>query len=53
MDQFWDLGKNPRNQNSMQEEIKSRLKLGNAYYQSVQNLMSSSFLSRILRVRYT
>ena len=32
------------NQNSIQEEIKSRLKLGNACYYSVQNLLSSSLL---------
>ena len=31
-------------QNSMQEEIKSRLKSGNACYHSVQNLSSSSVL---------
>jgi len=31
------------NQNSFQEEIKSRLKLGNACYYSVQNLLSSRF----------
>ena len=30
------------NQNSIQEEIKRRLKLGNACYYSVQNLLSSS-----------
>ena len=34
------------NQNSIQEEIKSRLKLGNAYYHSVQNILSSSLLSK-------
>ena len=33
------------NQNSIQEEIKSRLKLGNACYYSVQNLLSSRPLS--------
>jgi hypothetical protein len=49
MDQFRILEKNLRYQNSMQEEIKSRLKSGNACYHSVQNVMSSSFLSRILR----
>ena len=32
------------NQNSIQEEIKRRLKSGNACYYSVQNLLSSSFL---------
>ena len=31
--------------NSIQEEIKSRLKSGNACYHSVQNLLSSSFHS--------
>ena len=35
-------------QNSIQEEIKSRLKLGNACYHSVQNLLSSSLLSKNL-----
>ena len=34
------------NQNSIQEEIKSRLKSGNAYYHSVQNLLSSSLISK-------
>ena len=31
------------NQNSIREEIKGRLKLGNACYYSVQNLLSSRF----------
>jgi hypothetical protein len=39
------LGTNLTSQNSMQEEIKSRLKSGNASYYSVQNLLSSSLLS--------
>jgi len=34
------------NKNSIQEEIKRRLKSGNASHHSVQNLSSSSFLSR-------
>jgi len=51
MDQFRFLGITLRYQNSMQEEIKSRLKSGNVCCQSVQNLMSSSFLSRMLRLR--
>jgi len=34
------------NQNSIQEEIKSRLKSGNGCYHSVQNLLSSSLLSK-------
>jgi len=39
------------NKNSIQEEIKSRLKLGNACYYSVQNLLSSSLLSRKLKIK--
>ena len=34
------------NQNSLQEEIKSWLKSGNACYHSAQNLLSSSLLSK-------
>jgi hypothetical protein len=35
----------------MHEEIKSRLNLGNSYYHSVQSLLSSSLLSRHLKVK--
>ena len=38
------------NVNSIQEEIKSRLKLGNACYHSVQNLLSSRLLSKNLKI---
>jgi len=38
-------------QNSMQEEIKSRLQSGNACYHSVQNLSSSSLLHKNLKVQ--
>ena len=41
------------NQNSIQKEIKSRLKSGNACYYSVQNLLSSSFLSRNIKIYRT
>jgi len=37
--------------NSVQEEIKSRLKLGNACYYSVQNLLSSSLLTKKLKIK--
>jgi len=37
-------------QNSIQEEINSRLKLGNACYYSVQNLLSSKLLSKNLKI---
>ena len=37
-------------QNSIQEEIKSRLKSGNACYNSVQKLLSSSLLPKNLKI---
>ena len=39
------------NQISTQEEIKNRLKSGNACYHSVQNLLSSSLVSKILKIK--
>jgi len=39
------------NQNSIQEEIKSRFKSGNACYHSVQNLLSSCLLSKNLKIK--
>jgi len=44
MEEFRYLGTTITNQNSIQEEIKSRLKSGNACCHSVQNLLSSSLL---------
>ena len=38
VEEFKNLGTNLKNQNSIQEEIKSRLKLGNACYHAVQIL---------------
>jgi len=38
------------NQNSIQEEIKSGLQSGNATYHSVQNLLSSSLLSKNIKI---
>jgi hypothetical protein len=46
-----DLGTNLTNQNSIQEEIKSRLKSGNACYHSVQNILSSSLLSKNIQIK--
>ena len=37
--------------NSIQEEIKSRLKSGNAWYHSVQNLLSSSLQYKNLKIK--
>jgi len=45
------LGTTLTNQNPIQEEIKSRLKSGNACNHSVQNLLSSSLLSKNLKVK--
>ena len=39
------------NQNSIAEEIKSRLSSGNACYHSVQNLLSSRLLSKNLKIK--
>ena len=50
VEEFKYLGTTLTNQNSIQEEIKSRLKLGNACYYSVQNLFSSSLLSKKLKI---
>jgi len=38
-------------QNSIQQEIKSRLRSGNACYNSAQNLLSSSMLSKNLKIK--
>ena len=46
VEEFKYLGTTLTDQNSIQEEIKSRLKLGNACYHSVQNLLSPSLLSK-------
>jgi len=50
VDEYKYLGTTSTNQNSIQEEIKSRLKSGNACYHSVQNLLSYSLLSRNLNI---
>jgi hypothetical protein len=44
-------GTTSTNQNSIQEEVKSRLKSRNACYYSVQNLLSSRLLSKNLKIR--
>jgi UDP-galactopyranose mutase len=42
VEEFKYFGTTLTDQNSVQEEFKSRLKSGNACYHSVQNLLSSS-----------
>jgi len=49
--EFKYLGTNLTNQNSIEEEIKSRLRPGNACYNSVQNLLSSRLLSKNLKIK--
>jgi len=51
VEEFKYLGTTLTNQNSIQEEIKSRLKSGNVCYHSVQNLLSSSLLSKDLKIK--
>ena len=51
VEEFKYFGTTLTNQNSIQEEIKSRSKLGNAGYYSVQNLLSSSLLSKKLKIK--
>ena len=51
VEEFKYLGTTLTNQNSIQEEIECRLKLGNASYYSVQNLLSSSLLSKTLKIK--
>jgi len=51
VEEFKYLGTTLTNKNSIQEEIKSRLKLGNACYHSVQSLLSSSLLSKNLEIK--
>ena len=51
VEEFKYLGKTLTNQNFIQEEIKSRLKLENACYHSMQNLLSSTLLSKNLKIK--
>jgi len=50
VEEFKYLGTTLTNQNSIAEEIKSRLRSGNARYHSVQNLLSSRLLSKNLNI---
>ena len=50
VEEFKYLGTTLTNQNSVAEEIKSRLRSGNACYHSVQNLLSSRLLYKHLKI---
>jgi hypothetical protein len=51
VEKFRYLGTIFTHKNSIQEKSKSRLKSGNASYHSVQNLLSSSFLSKNIKIK--
>jgi len=51
VEEFKYLGTTLTDHNSNQEEIKSRLKLGNACYYSVQNLLFSRLLFKNLKIK--
>ena len=51
VEEFKYLGITLTNKNSIREEIKSRMKFGNACYYLVQNLLSSSLLSKKLKIK--
>ena len=51
MEEFKYLGTTLTNQNYIPEEIKSRLRSGNACYHSVQNLLSSRLLYKNLKIK--
>ena len=50
VEEFKYLGTTLTIQNSIPEETKSRLRSGNACYHSVQNILSSRLLSKILKI---
>jgi len=50
VEDFKFLGTTLTNHSSIQEEIKSRLESSNACYYSVRNLLSSSLISKSLKI---
>ena len=53
VEQFRYLGTTLTDHNYIQKELKNRLKLGNACYHSVQNLFSSSLLTKNMKINRT
>ena len=51
VEEFKYLGTTLTHQHSIPVEIKSRLRFGNAFYHSVQNLLSSRLLSQNLKIK--
>jgi hypothetical protein len=50
VEEFKYLGTTLTNQNSIQEQITSRMKSGNAYYHLMQNILSLSLLSKNVKI---
>jgi len=51
VEKFRYLGNNLTNHSSIQEESKGRLKSGNTCYHPAQNLLSSSLLTKITKIK--
>ena len=51
MEEFKYPGTTLTNQNSIEEKIHSRLRQGNTFYHSVQNLLSSNLLSKNVKIK--
>jgi hypothetical protein len=51
VEEFEHLGTRLTDRNSIQEEIKSRRKLGNACYYWVRNVLSSGLLSKNVKIK--
>ena len=51
VEEFKYLGTTITDQNSIQKEIQSKLKSGNACCHSVQNLLSSNLLSKNIKIK--
>ena len=51
VEEYKYLGTTLMFKNSIQEEIKSRMQSGNACYHSEQNILSSSLLSKNIKIR--
>jgi hypothetical protein len=51
VEEFKYLGTTLKNRNYIQEEIKNKVRSGYACYHSVQNLLSSSLISKNLKIK--